>query len=45
MKKYYLYRKQVGTGCDYTINCGIDLELIDGAKTMEQALKKVLPTF
>jgi len=40
-KKYYLYRKQKGEGCDYTIACGESLSLLS-AKSMEEAIDEVI---
>jgi len=39
--KFYLWMKQRGEGCDYTIGCGQKLVHIKGAETLEQARASV----
>lgn len=39
--KYYLFRRQSGQGCDYTIGCGLSLERLS-AKTKEEAIEEVI---
>lgn len=41
MKKFYVYRKQVGKGCDYTIDCGVSFELFHG-KSKEEVIKQII---
>ncbi len=46
MKKFYLYRKQHGEGCDYTIGCGTDLMRLDSDTfftAMEEAQRLLMP--
>ena len=39
--KYYLYRKQSGQGCGYSIGCGETLNSLRG-KTKEEAIKEAI---
>lgn len=41
MKKYFLYERQRGDGCDYTISCGSRLTMLS-AKSMEEAIEEVI---
>lgn len=40
-KKYYCLREQAGQGCDYTIGCGIAIDIIY-ANSLEEAQKKLI---
>lgn len=44
MAQFFLYMKQKGEGCDYTIGCGETIQEIDG-ETHKQALKNVYEFF
>lgn len=42
--KFYLYRKQLGQGCDYTIGCGEALHELK-AQSTEEAVKEAVAAF
>lgn len=42
MSKFFLYRKQSGHGCDYTIDCGAALNEISNVASYDEALAKIL---
>lgn len=41
MSKYFLYRKQRGQGCDYTIRCGVDVRELH-VSSMEEAVESAI---